>query len=59
MDDYIVLFGDELEISEYFYYWRKIWDNVKHRISYHETLEEKIRAIERCKKLEKIMRPKR
>lgn len=53
--NYIVLFGDELEISEYFYFWRKMWDDVKHRISYHRSYREKIEAIERGKKLEKIL----
>lgn len=53
--NYIVLFGDELEISEYFYFWRKMWDDVKHRISYHRSYREKIEAIDRGKKLEKIL----
>lgn len=56
MNDYIVLFGDELEISEYFYHWRKIWDDMKYRISYHESLEEKIRAIERGRRLREILK---
>lgn len=53
--NYIVLFGDELEISEYFYFWRKMWNDVKHRISYHRSYVEKMEAIERCKRLEKIL----
>ena len=42
--NYSVLFGDSLEISEYFYSYRKKWDDCKHRIlsnqfsSYHERL---------------------
>ena len=42
--NYEVLFGDPLEISEYFYEIRKKWDDCKHRIlsnqfsSYHERL---------------------
>ncbi|MDW7989698.1 MAG: nucleotidyltransferase domain-containing protein [Archaeoglobaceae archaeon] len=52
--DYIVLFGDGLEISEYFYHWRKIWEDVRHRISYHKSAEEKLKAIERGKRLEKF-----
>jgi len=42
--NYKVIFGDQLEISEYFYYFRKKWDDCKHRIlsnqfsSYHERL---------------------
>ena len=49
--NYIVLFGDKLEISEYFYYWRKFWEDVRHRISYHESHKEKLKAMERGKKL--------
>ncbi|MBD3254176.1 MAG: hypothetical protein GF383_03745 [Candidatus Lokiarchaeota archaeon] len=42
--NYEVLFGDPLEISEYFYYFRKKWDDCKERIlsnqfsSYKERL---------------------
>ncbi len=42
--NYKVIFGDPLEISEYFYYFRKKWDDCKYRIlsnqftSYHERL---------------------
>ncbi|MEM0335837.1 MAG: nucleotidyltransferase domain-containing protein [Thermofilum sp.] len=57
IDDYIVLFGDELEISEYFYYWRKVWEDAKHRIEYHRSLEEKLEAIERGRKLKEKLKP--
>ncbi|MFO8018547.1 MAG: nucleotidyltransferase domain-containing protein [Promethearchaeia archaeon] len=30
--DYEVIFGELLEISEYFYKYRKIWEDCKHRI---------------------------
>ena len=42
--NYIVIFGNLLEISEYFYFFRKKWDDCKHRIlsnqfsSYQERL---------------------
>jgi predicted nucleotidyltransferase len=42
--NYKVIFGNLLEISEYFYYFRKKWDDCKYRIlsnqfkSYHERL---------------------
>lgn len=42
--NYKVIFGNPLEISEYFYIFRKKWDDCKHRIlsnqfsSYHERL---------------------
>lgn len=47
MDDYQVLFGDELEISEYFYYFRKLWSDQKHRIigGYHKSYKDKITAL--------------
>ena len=44
VQNYEVLFGDPLEISEYFYEFRKKWDDCKHRIltnqfsSYREKL---------------------
>ena len=44
IQNYEVLFGDPLEISEYFYEFRKKWDDCKHRLlsnqfsSYHERL---------------------
>lgn len=44
IQNYEVLYGDPLEISEYFYSFRKKWDDCKHRIlsnqfsSYHERL---------------------
>ena len=44
VQNYWVIFGVPLEISEYFYYFRKKWDDCKHRIlsnqfsSYHERL---------------------
>jgi hypothetical protein len=32
IENYLVVFGDLLEISEYFYEFRKIWDDCKYRI---------------------------
>ena len=32
INNYKVIFGDDLEISEYFYQYRKIWKDIKHRI---------------------------
>ncbi len=47
MDDYLVIYGEELEISEYFYYYRKLWNDQKHRIigGYHKSHKEKIAAM--------------
>jgi len=50
MEGYKILFGDPLEISEYFYFWRKMWNDFGHRIEYHEVLQ-KIKAIKRGKRL--------
>lgn len=47
IDNYIVLFGDLPEISDYFYQYRKKWDDCKHRIlsnqisSYKEILNDR------------------
>jgi len=51
MDDYRVLFGNGPEISYYFYQYRKIWDDCKHRIleGYHTTYRDKMRSIKRGK----------
>lgn len=44
IQNYRVIYGNPLEISEYFYSFRKKWDDCKHRIlsnqfsSYHERL---------------------
>ena len=44
IENYKVIFGNPLEISEYFYYFRKKWDDCKFRIlsnqfaSYHDRL---------------------
>lgn len=47
MSCYSVLYGDELEISEYFYEYRKLWDDQKHRImeGYFGSYKEKIAAM--------------
>ena len=47
MEGYKILFGNPLEISEYFYFWRKMWNDFSHRIEYHESVAEKIKAIKR------------
>ncbi len=51
IENHIVVFGDELEISEYFYFWRKFWEDIKHRISYHDSYKEKLEAIERGRRI--------
>jgi len=50
IDDYIVVFGDELEISEYFYYWRKFCEDFRRRQYYCESYKEKLEAVRRGKR---------
>jgi len=47
MSDYLVLYGEGPEISEYFYYYWKQWDDQKHRVldGYHKSYKEKIAAM--------------
>lgn len=57
INNYEVLFGDPLEISEYLYQFRKLWKDMKNRIESNRftTIKEKIELIERRKEiLEKI-----
>ncbi|MDY6864884.1 MAG: nucleotidyltransferase domain-containing protein [Halobacteriota archaeon] len=48
IEKYEVVFGDRLDISEYFYHFRKLWNVAKHRIDENQfqNAEEKIRALE-------------
>lgn len=47
MDNYLVVFGDALDISEYFYHFRKLWQDSKHR--YHAnrftSIKEKLAVL--------------
>lgn len=47
MDNYLVLFGDALEVSEYFYHFRKLWDDVRHRYYANQftSVDEKMAAL--------------
>lgn len=47
MDNYLVLFGDALEISEYFYHFRKLWNDSKRRYYANQftSVQEKMRAL--------------
>ena len=56
MDNYIVLYGDGPDISEYFYFHhRKEWDDCKHRIEegYYTSYKEQVKAIQRFKEIKK------
>jgi len=52
MDNYIVLYGKLPEISEYFYHYRKLWDDCKHRVKagYFGSYREQVAAIQRFKR---------
>jgi predicted nucleotidyltransferase len=49
IDNYQVLFGDLLEISEYFYHYRSIWKDMEHRIKFNrfKSITEKVKLLER------------
>lgn len=52
IENYQVVFGDPLEISEYFYHYRSIWKDMIHRIESNRftSIQEKINLIEQRKK---------
>ena len=47
IDNHIVLFGDKLEISEYFYHFRKLWKDQKYRYydNQFSSFKEKMNAL--------------
>lgn len=50
---YEVIYGNRLDISEYFYKFRKLWSDIKYRIEENRFLsaKEKIMVLERGRKL--------
>ena len=44
-----MVFGNRLDISEYFYYYRKVWNDTKHRIEENrfKSMKEKMTALKR------------
>ncbi|CAD6492570.1 MAG: Nucleotidyltransferase domain protein [Candidatus Argoarchaeum ethanivorans] len=52
MDNYTVLYGKLPEISEYFYQYRKLWDDCKHRVAagYFGSYREQVAAIQRFRR---------
>ncbi|MEA1944879.1 MAG: nucleotidyltransferase domain-containing protein [Euryarchaeota archaeon] len=51
IENYRVVFGNKLDISEYFYNFRKMWRDAKHRFEENRfrSAREKIEAIKRYK----------
>lgn len=49
IDNYKVLFGNPLDISEYFYQYRSIWKDMKHRVvaNRFKNINEKFQLLER------------
>lgn len=52
IENYQVVFGNPLEISEYFYHYRSIWKDMIHRIESNrfKSIQEKIELLEQRKK---------
>ncbi len=48
IENYQVLFGDKLEISEYFYQYRRIWKDMRKRIEENQfiNMHEKLKNLE-------------
>ncbi len=53
IQNYEVVFGNSLDISEYFYKIRRFWNDMKHRIEENrfQSVGEKIMALKRGRKL--------
>jgi len=51
--NYLVVFGNSLEISEYFYYYRKIWKDMDIRINNNQfnNIQEKLKRLAIQKKI--------
>ncbi|MEJ2248684.1 MAG: nucleotidyltransferase domain-containing protein [Candidatus Lokiarchaeota archaeon] len=51
INNYMVIFGNKLEISEYFYLFRKKWDDCKHRIltNQYDDYKERLSAMDNIK----------
>jgi len=56
--NYIVIYGDELELSEYFYSFRKLWKDMEHRIKENrfESVREKAKLRRRAREKAKVLR---
>ncbi|ASJ12509.1 nucleotidyltransferase domain-containing protein [Thermococcus thioreducens] len=53
-----VIYGDEIELSEYFYRFRKLWKDMEHRIKENrfESVREKIRLRRRAREKAEVLR---
>jgi len=57
IENHLVLFGDEKKISEYFYFYRKIWKDMKSKVESNrfKSIEEIRRGINNLKKLRSLI----
>ena len=53
INNYLIVFGNLLEISEYFYYYRKIWKDMTTRINNNQfnSIQEKLERLAIQKKI--------
>ena len=51
--NYLVIFGNSLEISEYFYYYRKLWKDMEIRINNNQfnNIQEKLERLSNQRKI--------
>ena len=56
--NYKVIHGNELEISEYFYHFRKLWKDMEHRIKENQfsSVKEKVSLRRRANEKAKVLR---
>ncbi|WP_297552114.1 nucleotidyltransferase domain-containing protein [Thermococcus sp.] len=56
--NHVVIYGDELELSEYFYQFRKVWEDMERRIRENrfESVREKVKLRRRAREKAKVLR---
>lgn len=55
INNYVTVFGNRLDISEYFYEFRKLWNDMKYRFKENrfQSVREKVTALERYRRLQR------
>jgi len=55
INNYVAVFGNRLDISEYFYEFRKLWNDMKYRFKENrfQSVREKVSALERYRRLQR------
>jgi len=56
--NHVVIYGDELELSEYFYQFRKLWKDMERRIreNQFESVGEKVKLRRRAREKAEVLR---